>query len=290
MSKKLNATEKLATTAAGEAKVDNKAAAAAVAAAQAEAFAGSIVQQLDVLSVRREQWEATDYKKANDGLYALLADCLGVFQARFVKGTDAEQKALRSSLMQRLQADGVRVVKTSTTLTMLARYVFNSDRKRAQGYGNVLAAAVSHGVDASGFAAWVVQQGGLEEIKRLMVKKPEAVARQAAVKTATVAVKGELELNTLQPLAHVGINGLTGNYAVLLAKPNVAGGVDIVGSLSEVNDALVNALVLRMAKQQVDKAAADAELGRQVAKEQGDLLAAANDELNGPGYQGGWLA
>lgn len=278
MSKKLNATEKLATTAAGEAKVDNKAAAAAVAAAQAEAFAGSIVQQLDVLSVRREQWEATDYKKANDGLYALLADCLGVFQARFVKGTDAEQKALRSSLMQRLQADGVRVVKTSTTLTMLARYVFNSDRKRAQGYGNVLAAAVSHGVDASGFAAWVVQQGGLEEIKRLMVKKPEAVARQAAVKTATVAVKGELELNTLQPLAHVGINGLTGNYAVLLAKPNVAGGVDIVGSLSEVNDALVNALVLRMAKQQVDKAAADAELGRQVAKEQGDLLAAANDE------------
>lgn len=276
MSNELNATEKLANTAAGKAKVDNKAAAAAVSTAQVEAFAGSIVQQLDVLSVRREQWEATDYKKANDGLYALLADCLTVYQAQFVKGTEKEQKALRASLMQRLQADGVRVVKTSTTLTMLARYVFNSDRKRAQGYGYVLAAAVSHGVEATGFAAWVVQQGGLEEIKRLMVKSEQAKAKLAAVKTATVTVKGELELNTLKPLAHVGIEGLTGNYAVLLAKPNVSGGVDIVGSLSEVNDALVNALIMRMAKQQVEKAAADAELGRQVAKEHGDMLDTAN--------------
>ena len=170
------------------------------------------------------------------------------------------------------------MVKTSTTLTMLARYVFNSDRKRAQGYGYVLAAAVSHSVEAKDFSAWVVQKGGIEEIKRLMVKKPEAIAKLAAVETAKVAVKGELELNTLQPLARVDIDGLTGSYAVLLAKPNVAGGVDIVGSLSEVNDALVNALILRMAKQQVAKAAADAELGRQVAKEHGDMLDSANDE------------
>ena len=274
MSKKLNATEKLANTTAVEAKVDKKAA----AAAQAEAFAGSIVQQLDVLSARREQWEATDYKKANDGLYALLADCLDVFQARFVKGAEQDQKALRASLMQRLQADGVRVVKTSTTLTMLARYVFNSDRKRAQGYGYVLAAAVSHGIEAKDFASWVVQQGGIEEIKRKMVKSEAAKAKQEAVKAATVSVKGEVELNTLQPLAHVDIEGLTGNYAVLLAKPNVQGGVDIVGSLSEVNDALVNALILRMAKLQVSKAEADAAVGRQIAKEHGDLLAVANDE------------
>jgi len=49
-------------------------------------FASTIVQQLDGLAVRRKEWETTDYKKANDGLYALLADCLSVYQARFVKG------------------------------------------------------------------------------------------------------------------------------------------------------------------------------------------------------------
>ena len=240
------------------------------------AFAKTIVQQLDVLSVRRKEWEATDYKKANDGLYALLGECLGVFNERFVSGTDDDKKALRISLIQRLQADGIRVVKTSTTLTMLARFVFNSDRKRAQGYSYVLAAAVSHSIKASEFAEWVVKQGGIEEVKRLMVKSEKSQIKQAAVIAATAAVKGSLELNALQPLAHVGLNGLTGNYAVLLVKPNVEGGADIVGSLSDVNDSLVNALILRMAKEQVAKDEADKELGTQVDKEKNDLFA-AND-------------
>jgi hypothetical protein len=237
------------------------------------AFADTIVQQLDVLSVRRKEWEATDYKKANDGLYALLAECLGVFNENFVKGSKEDQKALRSSLIQRLQADKVRVVKTSTTLTMLARFVFNSDRKRAQGYGYVLAAAVSHGIQAAGFADWVIKEGGIEEVKRQMIQKPEAIAKQAAVKAATVAVKGELELNAMQPLAHVDLNGLTGTFAVLLAKPNAQGGADIVGSLSDINDALVNALIVRMAKAQVQAEATDKELGEQTMRESNDLLA-----------------
>lgn len=246
--------------------------------AESLAFANTIVQQLDVLSARRKEWEATDYKKANEGLHVLMAECLDVFNERFIKASDEEKKAFRLSLMQRLQADGIRVVKTSTTMTMLARFVFNSDRKRAQGYGYVLAAAVSHEIDAAGFAAWVTEQGGLEEIKRKMVKSEKSLAKQAAVESAKASVKGELELNTLQPLARVNIEGLTGNYAVLLAKPNVCGGVDIVGSLGDVNDALVNALILRMAKHQVEKTLADAELGRQIAKEHGDMLAVANDE------------
>lgn len=241
-------------------------------------FAKSIVQKLDVLSVKRKEWEATDYKKANEGLYAILASCLEVLQEHFVKGNDEDRKAVRGNLMQRLQADGIRVVKTTTTPTMLARFVFNSDRKRAQGYGYVLTAAVSHSVSAADFPTWVVNQGGIEEIKRLMVKKPAALAKQAAVKAATAEVKGGLELAALQPLARVNLEGLTGTYAVLLAKPNPAGGVDIVGSLPEANDALVNALILRMAKQLVNKAEQDKELGQQVNKADGDLLANADEQ------------
>ncbi len=242
------------------------------------AFANSIVQQLDDLSVRREQWEKTDYKKANDGLYALLADCLDVFNARFVNARPDDQIALRRSLMQRLQADGIRVVKTSTTLTMLARFVFNSDRKRAQGYGYVLAAAVSHKVQAADFAAWVVKQGGLEEIKRLMVKSEAAKAKQEAVAAASMAVKVKLENNAVKPLARVALDGLTGNYAVLLVKPKANGGADIVGTLSDINEALVNALIQRMAKAQVAAAAENKELREQTQRENDDLLAAANDD------------
>jgi hypothetical protein len=241
-------------------------------------FASSIVQQLDVLAVRRKEWETTDYKKANDGLYTLLAECLNVYQARFVKGSLADQKALRVSLVQRLQADRVRVVKTTTTLTMLARFVFNSDRKRAHGYGYVLAAAVSQGVQSKDFAIWVAEQGGIEEIKRLMVKKAEAIVRQQAVQAATVVVSDEVATNAIRPLAHVELHGLTGTYALLLAKPNVAGGVDIVGTLSEVDEALFKALIVRMAKKQVAAAEVDKELGRQVSQEHSDMLSGSEEQ------------
>ena len=241
-------------------------------------FANTIVQQLDVLSVRRKEWEATHYKKSNDGLYELIGGCVGVFTERFVKGTEADQKALRISLIQRLQADGIRIVKSSTTLTMLARFVFNSDRKRAQGYSYVIAAAVSQGIQVADFAEWIVKQGGIEEVKRIMVKSEKSKIKQIAIEAATAVVKGSLELNALQPLAHVGIAGLSGNYAVLLVKPDVNGGADIVGSLSDINDSLVNALILRMAKEQVAKDEADKALGTQISKEQTDMLATKDEQ------------
>ena len=63
----------------------------------------------------------------------------------------------------------------------------------------------------------------------------------------------------------------------LLHRP-IARGADIVGSLNEINDAMVNALIQRMAKAQVAAATEKKELGTQVGRESSDLLAAANDE------------
>jgi hypothetical protein len=240
-------------------------------------LSSTIVQQLDALSAKRQQWETNAYKKASDELYDLLAECVDIYMEKFQTASEKDKKALRSELIGRLQADGIRVLKTSTTLTMLARFVFNSDRKRAHGYGYVIAAAVSHGVTGRHFPAWIAQQGGIEEVKRLMVKKAESIAKQNAVNAAKDMVKGEIELNEKQPMAQVALSGFKGSYAVLLTRPNPLGGLDIVGSLDDVNDALVNALILRMAKASVEAAAADKALGEQVQRESNDLLASTND-------------
>ena len=111
-----------------------------------------------------------------------------------------------------------------------------------------------------------------------MVKKAEAIAKQQAVQAATAVVKDDVASNAIRPLAHVELQGLTGSYALLLAKPNAAGGVDIVGSLSEVGEAMVSAFILRMAKQRVESAAADKELGRQVQQEHSDMLAGSEEQ------------
>ena len=233
------------------------------------AFTNTTVQSLDGLLARRQQWEATDYKKANDGLYALLADCLELFNKQFMSADATGQKALRLDLTAKLKAGGVKVQKTSPTLTMFVRYVFGSGRKRAQGYAYVLKAAISHGIAAKDLADYIIAEGGIEEIKRKMVMKEETIARRAAVESAKVSVKAAAELASVMPLASVPLAGVSGTYAVLLAQPTPDGMVNIISVLSDVKDTLVETLFAQMAKRKVEEDAADAT----VINEASDLLA-----------------
>jgi len=80
-----------------------------VASAANVAFASTIVQQLNSLSQKRMTWEATDFKKANDGLYDLLGECLDTYLAKFVNASDDDRKTLRRELVALLKVAGVHV-------------------------------------------------------------------------------------------------------------------------------------------------------------------------------------
>lgn len=255
MSKKVMTSAEIATH---KAKVAND------KAANADVFVSSIVQQLDALSVKRDQWERTDYKKANEGLYALLSDCLGLFNAEFVNASNDDRKALREGLTVKLKAAGVKVQKNTNTLTMLVRYVFASDRKRAHGYAYVLSAAIADKIAESDLPAYIINAGGIEEIKRLTVKSEEAKVRQSAIVAAEAKVRSEVVLAEVAPLGKVAIAGLKGEYAVLLAKPGADGVATIVGALSEVSDAIINAMLISMAKERVKRNEENAQLGKEI--------------------------
>ena len=242
------------------------------------AFAGGLVTQLDGLVVKRKQWEATDYKKANEGLYGLLASCLDVFNSKFVNAGDDDKKTLRGELKNRLTADGVRVQRNTTTLTMFVRFVFGSDRKRAHGYTYVLKAAISYEVTAASLPSWIIEQGGIEEVRRQMIVSEKALENRAALANAKAQVIAKVEQASVTPLAKFSMTGVSGDYALLLAKPAPNGTVSIVGVISDINEAFYNACLLKMARV---KAADNAE-SLALSKEGTDLLAgggsaAAND-------------
>lgn len=221
-------------------------------------FTDTTVKQLNALSAKRDSWENGAFKKANDELYALLADTLDLFLKNEVTLSSTTVKAhgkeyasaLRKELSSRLKAMDVKVQKNSSTLTMLVRFVFKSDRVRAHGYARVLQAAMQDGIAPAGLANYIATAGGIEQIKRRMVLSEAALEKRAQIATANNSVKAEVELAELNPIASVQLTA-EGQYAVLLAKPNGAGFVDIIGVLSEVEQALVNALLLRMAKKRV---------------------------------------
>jgi hypothetical protein len=247
------------------------------------AFSGALVTQLDGLVTKRKRWEATDYKKANEGLYSLLASCLDVFNSKFVNADDNNKKTLRGELSARLKADGVRVQRNTTTLTMFVRFVFGSDRKRAHGYTYVLKAAISYEVTAANLPSWIAEQGGIEEVRRQMVMSEEAKQRKVDLANAQTQVKAGIEQAVVTPLAQVRLSGVSGEYALLLAKPSPDGTVSIVGVISDINEAFYNSCLLKMARVK----AADNAQTLALSKESTDLLAgsttstasAANDPV-----------
>jgi hypothetical protein len=242
------------------------------------AYANVLTSQLDGLVSKRKQWETTDYKKANEGLYSLLASCLEVFKSKFVDADDSDKKTLRSDLTARLTAEGVRVQRNTTTLTMFVRFVFGSDRKRAHGYTYVLKAAISYDITAANLPGWIVEQGGIEEVRKRMIVSEEAQQRKADLSVAQAQVKASIEQAVVTPLAKLQMSGISGEYALLLAKPNPDGMLSIVGAISDINEAFYNACLIKMAR---SKALANAE-SKALSKEASDLLAsssiAANEE------------
>ncbi len=221
------------------------------------AFADSTVTLLDALSVKRDAWENGAFKAANEALYGLLADTLDIFNDKFLKGSADDQRTLRKQLVGRLKEMRIKTQNNSTTLNMLVRFVFKSDRKRAHRYAYVLTAAVKDGIDAAGFPAYVRNAGGVEEVVRKMVVKEETQKKREAVKAAEVVVKSEVEHNTLNPLAVVNM-AIEGEFAVLIAKPQPDGTTRIVSVLPEATEAVINALMQHIAKHKVANGVADA--------------------------------
>ena len=226
--------------------------------AQNLVFADSTVSLLDALSVKRDAWELGVFKAANDALYALLAETLDVYNSKFLQGSKDDQRTLRSQLVERLKGMSVKTQRNSTTLNMLVRFVFKSDRKRAHRYAYVLTAAVQENVLPADFAAYVRNAGGVEEVVRTMVVKEETLQKREAVKAAGVVAKCELERNTLNPLAVVNLD-IEGEFAVLIARPQPDGTTRIVSVLPSATEAVINALMQHIAKHKVATAQTDAQ-------------------------------
>jgi len=149
---------------------------------------------------------------------------------------------------------------------MFVRWVFNSDRKRANSYAYVLAAAISHGVRSDGLALWITEQGGIEEVKRRFMVKPETQQRQAELAQTRERVVAEIAQALDAPLAEVALGGLSGEYVLLLAKPNESGsGAAVVGVLSDASESMRKSLVQQVAKQRYEQMEAQAQVAREAA-------------------------
>jgi len=228
-------------------------------AAQAVQGMQSAASALEQLVVEREAWEQNAYRTSNEQLYGLLQRCYGLYKA--MEGASPEASALRAGLRDYINLKGLSgsFTKSSHTITKIVKCVFGSERRRINAYSTVLRTALAKGVGVLDIAAFIRQEGGVEEIR--LAKSPNAMSpkQKAAVATSTVVVNSLAIASSPALSGMLNDAGKIGTQTVLIGTWQADGSV-VVRAVVESETVLTAALASHYsAIKQVAKAQAEAQ-------------------------------
>jgi hypothetical protein len=186
--------------------------------------------EIDALVVASDTWHQNAYKRSNDELYSILSRCLDVYQT--LRGNKKEVKQLNL----RLEAAGLKCKEGTGLASRVVRLVFRSDAKRIHAYAKAIRFAAEEGVDSQTFKSWMVEQGGVEEVRRTLkdgespAMKTQANTDAAVEHFSTCAAIGSVNAapDDLLPSS----DALT-DFTVALLRKEANGTLTIVGGTND---------------------------------------------------------
>jgi hypothetical protein len=230
--------------------LDPKAFSPAVRQAVAAAMSG-----LEALSSECMDWEANEFKTANQRLYGILAKCQYIYTEKFIHTkNDDERRYLRQEIKSKLQSIGINPQERTNVLTMMVRLVFKSDRQRTHAYAYAISAAIADKIHHENLAAYIEEKGGIEEIKKTIPLSEKAEEAQKKRETAANIVRSEIEQAKSEPIATISCPLEKSTTKVLLTGVvNASGQIDITSVLQEYSEGLERQLVQLLARQHIEK-------------------------------------
>ena len=231
----------------------------------------TLLAPLDALIEVRKKWQVS-YDHSNEGLYQLLADCLGLYTE--IKGMPTE-KATLTAIKKELVERGVTIQKNSTVFNLIVRYVFNIENKRANRYVRALSIAINNKKTAADFADWVEKEGGLDELVSQKSFTQQTIKNRAVIAYKVTQVKKDLNLSLSQPLAVIPESHLIDlanipTYTMLLGKTLTDGTTHVLSIVPNTTEKMWTAALDKIAK---------AEMAYE-QKLEIELLQASNDASN----------
>lgn len=145
-----------------------------------------IVTQLDLMKVENENFESNVLSRSNKTLYSLLGQVYEVFNSVDKKDLETP-KHLKSILTQR----GVKVQKNTPFLTVLIRYVFNSDRSKSYNYNRVISSAIQKNISPEELPSHIEQMGGVEECKKDYIPSQETIDKKQSLMDSIESIQRE---------------------------------------------------------------------------------------------------
>jgi hypothetical protein len=207
--------------------------------------AQTIVDGVSIIAGEREQWQQNEYARSNKILYELL----GKIQTAYMEAS--ANKTLLAETVQQMkkavQARKMRVQINTVPLTLFVRYVFNNDRQRAMNYSRTIQAAISAKNPPEKMAAFIEKAGGIEQCKKKVLVKPEAVAKKESIKQAMVQVDQQLSEQVIKPLATFKVSKNlipaktdADELTLCLARADASGNVSIICVVPKTSAAVTN--------------------------------------------------
>ena len=211
-------------------------------------FATKAFHQLDQLCAERQAWQDNEHKNSTTRLYNLLAAVYGLYESKFLNAKDDDRRTLRQQLVSKLNADGINVRKSTDTLGLLIRYVFNADRRRLMSYKYAILAAYSNDVSSTDFAQWLKDAGGVDEVSRKISYSQETIDRRDEVLKAANSVEQLIAQRSDDPLGTVTLPiSATSPRVVMLAEPCGDGEYKILYVFDDPSDGVQKSLIKKAA-------------------------------------------
>lgn len=242
-----------------------------ITANQKHEIASATLVKLDALASRRQIWQRDFYDKSNKGLYTLLSECLGMYYE--IKGSSAE-KVVLESIKATLEARGVNVQVSTPVLTLIVKYVFNAERRRASAYSRALRVAAKEAISVGDFADWVSKVGGVEEIASTKGVTDETIKKRGQLDAKVAEVKQLLVSQLQHPLALVPKTALahpadSAEYTLLIGKMLASGQTQVLSVVPGSSGAMIEQAIRKIAQELLNKVEehvkAQAEIAAQAA-------------------------
>ena len=242
-----------------------------ITANQKHEIASATLVKLDALASRRQIWQRDFYDKSNKGLYALLSECLGMYYE--IKGSSAE-KVVLESIKATLEARGVVVQASTPVLTLIVKYVFNAERRRASAYSRALRVAAKEAISVGDFADWVAKVGGVDEVASTKGVTDETIKKRGQLDAKVAEVKQLLVSQLQHPLALVPKTALahpadSAEYTLLIGKMLASGQTQVLSVVPGSSGAMIEQAIRKIAQELLNKVEehikAQAEIAAQAA-------------------------
>ena len=219
---------------------------------EAKANVDMLSAALRRLHDKRTSWQNGVYKRSNDELYGILAECHTLLVQ--LRG----EVKLRKKLNEAIEAAGYKVRSNTSIELKVVRAVFGVENKRIEAYVRVLQLAKAEMPKGWTLPEWIEEHGGIEEVRRKPKAGPSAADRakqyrelaEAKLPNAKKIAARFKPDNSLQP-----DDGGDYAYSVALVRVDADGKASLVFGTNK--NALVKAVITEAGKTLAERKAED---------------------------------